>query len=111
MVKSPDERPFLAVFKLRLASANYMATPYRSEPEHLVWSTVVNNSERDVNKQDTVSYSFSSRQDRVKLQPQAGQSKLQSQTGRGYLQLQLQIGREVHQCPELIKSSIIKKVS
>ena len=30
MEKSPDERPFLAVFKLRLASANYMATPFSS---------------------------------------------------------------------------------
>ena len=28
MEKSPDERPFLSVFKLRLASANSMATPY-----------------------------------------------------------------------------------
>ena len=27
MEKSPDERPFLSVFKLRLASANLMATP------------------------------------------------------------------------------------
>ena len=29
MVKSPNEMPFLAVFKPRLASANYMATPYK----------------------------------------------------------------------------------
>ena len=85
----------------------------------------MNDLERDVNKQDTVSYSFSQSKlqsqagqsklqpqaEQSKLQPQAGQSKLQPQTGRGYLQLQLQIGREVHQCPELIKSSIIKKVS
>ena len=30
MEKSPDERPFLAIFKLQLASANYMATPLKS---------------------------------------------------------------------------------
>ena len=35
MEKSPDERPFLDVFKLRLASANSMATPY-SGTEHPV---------------------------------------------------------------------------
>ena len=34
MEKSPDERPFLAVFKLRLASANYMATPQIVYPSH-----------------------------------------------------------------------------
>ena len=33
MEKSPNERPFLALFKLRLASANSMATPYRGRGE------------------------------------------------------------------------------
>ena len=36
MVKSPDERPFLAAFKLRLASANSMATPHLYNEELLI---------------------------------------------------------------------------
>ena len=44
MVKSPDERPFLAVFKLLLASANSMATPlYGKQISKLPLPTPTNN--------------------------------------------------------------------
>ena len=32
MGKSPDKQPFLAVYNLRLASANSKASPYRTAP-------------------------------------------------------------------------------